>query len=80
MRCPWLTRTAGRPVYRPEAWDIIRARLGAAIGSFGAVLGQALTPAMQKAAAAFQQFGVVMTQALAVPAKQEGESTPGSGA
>ena len=52
---PWLTRTAGRPVLRPEAYQMAQRRLAA---GFDVVLVafDHLTPALKQAADALTMF------------------------
>jgi hypothetical protein len=76
LRCPWLTRTAGRIVWRPGARELILARLTAAfqdalLPGFGA-----MASAAAQAAAAFVKFGAALAKAgMVPPTTPEGEST-----
>jgi hypothetical protein len=60
-RCPWLSRTAGRPVYRPRP---LRLRMDATAEAV-TKLGQAMRDAGQHVALAFGRFSEVLREATA---------------
>lgn len=76
-RCPWLSRTAGRPIYRPVPWDAFRARMQAATAQVGEAFLRGLTPAVHAAGRAIQKFGEDLTVLLAAEARRAAEDTAG---
>lgn len=81
LRCPWLSRTAGRSVWRPGARELIMARLTAAIQDALLPGFGAMASAAAQAAATFARFGRTLQTGWVVPKPTpEGESTAAKGA